>query len=84
MKKYILSAVAVLLMTAVVSAQTTKKPSTDKSVAKTSRPASKVTTSTTASVSPAAGTAAKTGTGTAIKRKHHHKKSKSVKTAGSK
>jgi len=80
MKKYFIPAVAFVLMAGAVNAQTAvKKTSTDKPVAKMTKPATKTTPATTAAVSPSTtSTPAKSMDAAAIKRKQH-KKSKSVK-----
>lgn len=80
MKKYILSAVAFLMIAGIAGAQTTAKTSTSKPVTNVSKPATaKKPAVSTTSVSPTTTgtTDKKTNATTAIKRKHH-KKSKSV------
>ena len=86
MKKYMIPLAALLMVAGMVNAQSTQKKTTASyPVAKMSKPATKNVSATTASVSPSASTPVKkTNTDPAIKRKYHHKKSKSVKPEGSK
>ncbi|MEI9912319.1 MAG: hypothetical protein WDO71_23290 [Bacteroidota bacterium] len=86
MKKYLIPLAALVMVAGMANAQSTpKKTTASNQVAKTSKPAVKNVSTTAASTSPSASTPVKkNSTDAAIKRKHYHKKSKSVKPEGSK
>lgn len=86
MKKYLIPLAALLMVAGMANAQSTQKKTTASNpVAKMSKPAVKNVSANTASVSPSASTPVKKANpGVAIKRKHYHKKIKSVKPEGSK
>jgi hypothetical protein len=80
MKKYMIPAIALLMITGMANAQVQKKPATantaKEAVAKSTVPKSSSLAST-ASVAPKNSPAKSTAP--AIKRKHHHKKGKTAK-----
>jgi len=77
MKKYILSVAAFLMITGIVSAQTTKT-STDKPVVKTHKTTTAKKPTVSNSVSSTTPTTDKSTNSTATIKRKHHKKSKSA------
>lgn len=84
MKKYMIPLAALLMVTGIANAQSVQKKTTASyPVTKMNKPVSKSVSANTASVSPSASTPVKKANPVAaIKRKHYHKKSKSVKPEG--
>ena len=83
MKKYMIGAAALMLFTGIINAQATQKQPAKAQAAKPaaySKPgaATSKSANSTASVSPAPNKT--TPTNTEIKRKHHHKKTKTAPT----
>jgi hypothetical protein len=78
MKKYIIPIAAFVLITGAANAQSAVKK-TDNSVAKMSKPATKKTSASTASVTPSAPASTERKTDVAAIKRKQHKKSKSVK-----
>lgn len=85
MKKYMIPLAALLMVAGIANAQSAQKKNAGSPVVKMSKPATKNVSSATGSVTPSASAPVKkANTGVAIKRKHYHKKSRSVKPKDSK